>query len=51
MSSLNHFSPAHYKLSPLTERGRDVGMAVNRRDHMLAVTVITAIVEIADNAV
>jgi hypothetical protein len=52
LSSISHLSsPAHHKLSPLTERGRDVGMAVNRRDHMLAVTVITAVVEIADNAV
>jgi hypothetical protein len=52
LSSISHLSsPAHHKLSPLTERGRDVGMAVNRRYHMLAVTVITAVVEIADNAV
>jgi hypothetical protein len=49
LSSISHLSsPAHYKLSPLTERGRDLGMAGNGRDHIFAITVITAIVEIAD---
>jgi hypothetical protein len=52
LSSISHlFSPAHYKLSPLTERGRDVGMAVNGSDHMLAIAVVTAIVEKADDTV